>query len=331
MLAASHGSLACRPAGGSRATVDALVRCLEDARGRLVTRAAAERVELAAGRASAVVACGERFEARRAVVSALDARRLFLGLIDRSQLPSWLLDEVGRIHVGRRNVSELKVDAVIDELPELPGPAGFERSFMLSPNTTTDIERAFSEVALGRTATRPPLMIAFPSRHEAGWAPGGRDVVWISTFVPWRLHSGAWDERALEAAADETWAAVERALGVPLEVVERRLTGPDQWVQRHGNPHGSPNHVEMSIDQLLSLRPSPSLSGYRTPLAGLYLTGAGTHPGGGVTGAPGRNTASVVLADLGLVPRRRRTTEIRERAALIADAGRAARALWSAR
>ena len=95
---------------------------------------------------------------------------------------------------------------------------------------------------------------------------------------------------------------------------------------RHGNPKANPNHVEMSLDQLGSFRPSPSLAGYRTPIGGLFLTGAGTHPGGGVTGLPGRNTAAVVLETLG-VRRRRPGRRLRRRLALVRDAARAARAL----
>jgi beta-carotene ketolase (CrtO type) len=330
MLAGAHGTPSARPAGGSQATIEALVRCLESAGGRLVCGAPARQVELASDRAVAVVAGDERWAARRAVVSAIDARRLFLGLIDETQLPRPLLDEVRRIHVGRRNVSELKVDAVIERLPRLPGPFGFERSFMLSPNTTSDIERAFAAVQLGRMPDRPPLMIAFPSTLEEGWAEKDRAVAWVSTFVPWRLESGAWGGGELDAAADRAWAAAERALGVELQVVERRVTGPPQWVTRHGSPHANPNHVEMSIDQLLSFRPSPSLASYRTPVSGLFLTGAGTHPGGGITGAPGRNAANVVLRDLGSVPRRRSIEQMRERLAIVRDAARAARALAKA-
>jgi beta-carotene ketolase (CrtO type) len=241
-----------------------------------------------------------------------------------------LLGEVRRIHVGQRNVSELKVDAVIRRLPELPGPPGFERSFMLSPNTTSDIERAFAAVQLGQMPARPPLMIAFPSALEPGWADDGRAVVWVSTFVPWRLQSGKWGQSDLDGAADATLVTVERALHVPLEVVERRVTGPPQWVARHGNPHANPNHVEMSVDQLLSFRPSPSLAAYRTPVSGLFLTGAGTHPGGGITGAPGRNAAAVVLRELGLVSQRRSIEQVRQRLGLMRDAVRAARALSKA-
>jgi beta-carotene ketolase (CrtO type) len=327
LMAGGHGTLAARPAGGSRATVQALVRCLEAAGGSVRCGAAAVRVEVAGGRAAAVLTADERFEARRAVVSAIDARRLLLELMRPEDVGVALLDEARRIHVGRRNVSELKVDAVLTRMPRVPGPPGFERSFMLSPNTTADLEAAFASIQLGELPRRPPLMIAFPSTLEEGWAPPGRAVVWISTFVPWRPAAGPWDAGRLEGAAEHVWGVAERALGSPMEAVERRLTGPEDWVGRHRNPHANPNHVEMSIDQLLAFRPSPTLSRYRTPIAGLFLTGAGTHPGGGVSGVPGRNAAAVVLAALGHGDRRRLSRRLRERLALLADAARAARGL----
>jgi beta-carotene ketolase (CrtO type) len=326
LLAGGHGHPAARPAGGSGATVDALVACLQAAGGTLRCGLPVTRVEVAGGRAVAVHAGGERIAAGRAVVSALDARRLLLGLVDQAAVPAWLAAEAGRIHVGRRNVSELKVDAVLSRMPELPGPPGFERSFMLSANTTTDIERAFASIQLGELPDRPPLMLAFPSTLEAGWAPPGRAVIWLSTFVPWRLAAGPWDPAALQRAADHAWRVAARALGASLDPVERRLTGPAEWVARHGNPNANPNHVEMSLDQLLSFRPSPSLAGYRTPIGGLFLTGAGTHPGGGVTGLPGRNAAAVVLDSLGAA-RRHPARRLRDRLALARDAARALRTL----
>jgi beta-carotene ketolase (CrtO type) len=168
LLAGGHGRPAARPAGGSRALVDALVRCLEAAGGRLACGLAATRVEVAGGRAVAVHAGGERFAATRAVVSSLDARRLLLELVDPGAVPSWLAAEARRIHVGRRNVSELKVDATLTAMPPLPGPPGFERAFLLSANTTGDLERAFASIQLGELPERPPLMLAFPSTLEDG-------------------------------------------------------------------------------------------------------------------------------------------------------------------
>jgi beta-carotene ketolase (CrtO type) len=328
-FASGHGSPAVRPVGGSRGTVDALVRCLEAAGASLRCAAPAERIEVAGGRARAVIAGGKRIEARRAVVSAIDARRVFLGLLEPADVPAGLLDEVKRIHGSQHNVSELKVDGILSALPDVPGPDGFERALILSPNTGRDIAAAFSSIALGELPERPPLMIGFPSVLEPGWAPDGGHSVWISTFVPWRLREGEWGKKQLERAAELTWSRAERALGSRLEARERVITGPDDWVARHGNAGANPNHVEMSVDQLMALRPSPTLSRYGTPLPGLYLTGAGTHPGGGVTGIPGRNAASVVLADLG-VRRGRRGERLRAQAALMRDAARAVRALRKA-
>lgn len=327
LMAGAHGSPASRPKGGSRSTAQALVRAVEAAGGAVVVDAPADRIEVAAGRAVAVHVRGQRIAARRAVVSAIDARRTFFDLVGEAATPAGLRAELSRIHVGRRNVSELKVDATIEALPPVPGPPGFERSFMLSSNRLDDLEDAFARIALGELPERPPLMIAFPSTLEPGWAPEGRHTIWLSTFVPWRLAAGPWDDAALQRAADRAWAAAERALGGPLTPVTRRLTGPQDWVDRTGNPHANPNHVEMSLDQLLSMRPSPSLARYTTPLGGLYLTGAGTHPGGGVTGVPGRNTAHVVLRELGVTPRRPTLAAVRARVALLRDAARAARQL----
>jgi beta-carotene ketolase (CrtO type) len=198
------------------------------------------RVEIAGQRAVAVHAGGERVGASKAVVSSLDARRLLLELVDADAVPPWLVAEAGRIHVGRRNVSELKVDAVLAGMPPVPGPPGFERAFMLSANTTADLERAFAGIALGELPERPPLMLAFPSTLEEGWAPPGRAALWLSTFVPWRLATGPWDEAALERAADHAWRAASKALGTALEPVERHLTGPRSGSRAAATPTPTP-------------------------------------------------------------------------------------------
>jgi beta-carotene ketolase (CrtO type) len=78
---------------------------------------------------------------------------------------------------------------------------------------------------------------------------------------------------------------------------------PLDWHRRTGNLFGNADHIDTTIDQMLGNRPSPLVARYRTPIRALYLTGAGTHPGGGITGGPGRNTAQVVMRDLGLAER----------------------------
>ena len=87
------------------------------------------------------------------------------------------------------------------------------------------------------------------------------------------------------------------APGITASVIGRKVTGPSDWEKRLGNRAGNPNHLDMTIDQLFTLRPAPGFSRYRTPVPGLYLSGAGTHPGGGVHGMPGKLAAAAVLGD----------------------------------
>src|SRR4029453_18673694 len=110
----------------------------EAAGGRLHCGLAATRVEVAGGRAVAVHAGGERFPAGRAGVSCPGPRPLLRELVAPGAVPPWLAAEAGRIHVGRRNVSELKVDGTLAAMPPLPGPPGFDRALLLSANTTAD-------------------------------------------------------------------------------------------------------------------------------------------------------------------------------------------------
>ena len=326
LLAAMHGCKSVRPAGGSRSTTEALARCLQGRGGRIRTSAPVDRIEVARGRAVAVHIDGSRLVARQGIVSSIDPRRLFDRLVAEADVPPAIRVEIDQIHSGIRNVAELKIDALIDGEPPAVSVPRFERSFIVSANTLTDLERAFARISLGNLPERPPLMMAVPSALEAGWAPPGRNVLWVQTRVPWQPDGWSWDTGGLESAARRAWGTVERAFGHHLDVVEWRVTGPPQWLERIGGTSGNPNHVDMSIDQLLDMRPSPSLSRYRTPIPGLYLTGAGTHPGGGISGLSGRNTARQILIDAHLA-RRHTYAHVREQVALLRDAVRAVRAL----
>jgi len=116
--------------------------------------------------------------------------------------------------------------------------------------------------------------------------------------VPAAFTDGSKWPDANERAADSVFATLEQfAPGITASVVGRKVTGPSDWESRLGNRAGNPNHLDMTIDQLFSLRPASGFSRYRTPISGLYLSGAGTHPGGGVHGMPGKLAAAAVLAD----------------------------------
>jgi len=137
-----------------------------------------------------------------------------------------------------------------------------------------------------------------PSAADPSQCPAGKATLWASAFVPAEFTDGNRWPDANEKAADAVFETLEQfAPGIAASVIDRKITGPSDWEARLGNRAGNPNHLDMTIDQLFTLRPAPGFARYRTPILGLYLSGAGTHPGGGVHGMPGKMAASAVLAD----------------------------------
>ena len=165
---------------------------------------------------------------------------------------------------------------------------------MLVPDL--DVGAAFRSIVDGALPDPMPVMFAIPSASDPTMAPEGRAVGWVSAFVPARRADGRRWPDGNDEAARAALATVERfAPGTQARIAETVVTGPAEWERRTGNPGGNPNHLDLTLDQMLGSRPAAGFSRYGTPIRGLYLSGAGTHPGGGVTGQPGRNTARAVL------------------------------------
>ena len=142
--------------------------------------------------------------------------------------------------------------------------------------------------------------------------------------------AGAWSPELTRHLTDTVLGAAGRLVGA-LEVVEARTTGPADWSRHLGAAAGNPNHLDLTLDQLLALRPTPSLARYRTPIPGLFLSGAGTHPGGGMSGAAGRNAARAVIRSAGVGGPGRLARLMRQRVMLCRDAVAAMRQLRAAR
>jgi beta-carotene ketolase (CrtO type) len=250
------------------------------------------------GRVSGVALdSSEKIESEH-VISTIDLKRV------AEMLPPELLTEpwkkaVSSAHSGLFNVGEIKVDAALDRPPVFRGEtlefAGSLKYLMRSPDAYVSAMRT---VTGGRIPAPLPLMVVVPSAADPSQCPLGKATLWASAFVPAKFaDGGSWPD-ANEKAADAIFETLEQfAPGITASVVGRKVTGPSDWEARLGNPAGNPNHLDMTIDQLFSLRPAPGFSRYRTPISGLYLSGAGTHPGGGVHGMPGKLAAQAVLAD----------------------------------
>lgn len=302
LLPAAHGAPAVRPEGGARAVVAALVAALGAAGGRVRTGAAVR--SLARDGSGFVVETedGERQVADR-VVSTLDVRRT-VALLEEP--PEGLTRSAFAVASGRLNVAELTVVVTLPEaalparLRDPQGPITFVQEGL------ADVRRGFGDLVAGRLPVNPWAMVA---RADAGPAAGAgqgpgpddgrRAALWLSSVVPRRRDDGPWTTRAERVAADRVLAAASRVLAVDLAGAARDVvvSGPGVWSRRLRGD-GNPNHLDLTLDQMLGWRP-PGLRGHRTPVPGLYLAGAGTHPGGGLSGASGRAAAAALLGDLG--------------------------------
>jgi phytoene dehydrogenase-like protein len=170
--------------------------------------------------------------------------------------------------------------------------------FTLLPSSSF-ADRCYEIAQRGEIPERLWVDCVVASNVDPTLAPAGRHVMTCFVqFVPYRLRDGTWDEKR-ELLGDRVLATIaEYAPNVPRSVVARHVLTPLDLERTYGLTEGNIFHGDLSIDQLFFMRPVPGWAGYRTPVNGLYLCGAGAHPGGGVTGAPGRNAARVVLRDL---------------------------------
>jgi beta-carotene ketolase (CrtO type) len=298
LLPSSHGGQGARPLGGTGELVHALLGALSACGGEVKCGSPVREILVRSGRVAGVALdSGEKIETDY-VVSTIDLKRV-AGLLPQELLTAPWRKAVAAAHSGLFNIGEIKVDAALDRPPvfrgEIPEFAGSLKYLMHTPEAYVSAMRI---VTGGRIPDELPLMVVVPSADDPTQCPPGKATLWASAFVPAALTDGSAWPGANEKAADRVFRTLEQfAPGITSSVVGRKITGPSDWEQRLGNRAGNPNHLDMTIDQLFSLRPAPRFARYRTPLPGLYLSGAGTHPGGGVHGMPGKLAASALLAD----------------------------------
>jgi phytoene dehydrogenase-like protein len=282
--------------GGPGRLSAAVAAALTAAGGRLRTGAAVERITVSErGVEGVVLAGGEEVRAAR-VASALDPKTTLLGRVD----PQWLDPEaVRRVERIRGRGSVALVRYVVDRPPAVAGaPADgshLDGRIQLAA-ALDDFERAFDDAKYGRLPERPWIELTFPSVLDPSLVPAGRHlaVAWVQ-YVPRTLREGGWAE-AREALADRVTARIEQAApGFTAAVVHRDVVTPEDLERRFGLAGGCLYQVDMTLDQLLHLRPAAGWYDHRTPIEGLYLCGPACHPGGGVTGLPGRNAARAIL------------------------------------
>src|SRR5215467_4315210 len=255
-----------------------------------------------AGRAAGVALPDGTEIAAGTVLSGADPKRTFLHLVDAAELPGDFRAAVGGI---RMDGPCGKVNLVLDAEPQvrgMPADAGPGRRalFTLPPDLAV-ADACYDHAKRGELAGADQLFIdcVVASAVDPSLAPPGRHIMTCFVqYLPYRLAEGTWDGRRDELG-DRVLARIGRfAPNVPAAVVARQMLTPLDLEREYGLTEGNIFHGDIAPDQLFHMRPVPGWARYATPVPGLYLCGAGAHPGGGVTGAPGYNAARRVLADL---------------------------------
>jgi phytoene dehydrogenase-like protein len=256
-----------------------------------------EKIDIREGRARGVVlAGGERIEAS-AVISNLDPRRTFLGLVDETALdPAF----VKAIRHYRSEGTSLKMNLALSGLPEfraLPGAPGPQhRATMHICPSIKYVERAWDDAKYGRPSERPLLELTVPTMYDPSLAPPGKHILGVFLqYAPYTLREGNWDELREPYGRHVLDLIAEYAPNIHSIVDQVQVLTPLDLERRFGLTGGNIFHGEMSLDQMFVMRPLAGWARYRTPIRGLYLCGSGTHPGGGVMGAPGYNAAREIL------------------------------------
>ena len=291
--------------GGMGAISNALARSAESKGAVIRSNAEVDRVLVKDGKAYGVaLKNGEEIHAK-VVVSNADPKRTFLSLVERNHL-----DEDFRRSLENFRVegSSFKINLALDGLPNFTAyPNRSDRELNLPHKTTMHVcptmdyvDRAWEDAKQGRPSTNPMLECTIPTAYDDSIAPPGKHIMCIfAQYAPYTLKDAAWDQTLKDQFADRCIDALaEYAPNIKEIILHRQVISPLDMEQEYGLTGGNIFHGEMDLDQLFFMRPVAGWAKYRTPIRNLYLCGSGTHPGGGVMGAPGFNAAREILRDL---------------------------------
>jgi phytoene dehydrogenase-like protein len=248
--------------------------------------------------AKVVIKDGDELDTR-AVVSNADPHTTFLRLIDPVDLEPNFLSKVRNY---RATGTAGKVNIALSSLPSFKGVNGAETDKLsgrihIGPEIDY-LERAFDAAKYGDLSPAPYLDLTIPSLSDSSLAPEGKHVMSIhAQFAPYKLKVGDWNSRRDDFANAVIGQLEEYAPGIRELIVAQQILTPMDLEQTYGLSGGHIHHGEQTLDQFFTFRPLLGWAQYRTPLQRLYLCGAGTHPGGGVTGLSGANAAREVIKD----------------------------------
>jgi phytoene dehydrogenase-like protein len=282
-----------QPKGGMGALCDALAKAAGAAGAVIRTGSPVANIVVEADRACGVVLqSGERIAARQ-VISNADPKTTFLKLLGAAHLDAGFVRRVNHI---RCHGLAAKLHLALNRLPPFLGvSAAALRGRLLSAPSLAHLEHAYNHAKYGEYSVSPAMEITVPSINDATLAPPGQHVLSVIVqYAPYALKAG-WDsarQNFLETSLDALEALAPGLRGC---MVAAEVMTPADMEKEFRSSGGHWHHGDLAFDQILMVRPVPGAAQYRTPVEGLFLCGAGCHPGGGVMGIAGRNAAQQIL------------------------------------
>jgi len=284
-----------QPAGGLGSLTQSLARAALAAGAAIRTGAEVERILVRNDRAAGVVLRSGEQIAAASVISSADPKTTFLGLLGSEYLDIGFVRRV--THLRTRGLAA-KLHLALAEQPRFTGlaPEALSGRLLLAPSLEY-IERAFNHSKYREFSAAPILEITVPTVNDPTLAPPGKHVLSaVVQYVPYDLAAGADEDR--KALTDAMLRALEAsAPGIAASIEDLEVLTPRDIERQFRVRGGHWHHAELALDQFLWTRPVAGAAQYRAPVAGLYLCGAGCHPGGGVMGLAGRNAARQVARE----------------------------------
>lgn len=285
------------PVGGKSNIATVLVNAAVKAGVEIQTSARVQRIIVEDGKANGVELQSGEEKRADIIISNADAKTTFLDLVGNLNLDAMFAH---RIHTTRTNGSVAKLHFALSGLPQVRGLSESElgQRLLIAPDMRY-VEHAFNHAKYGEYSEKPVLEVTIPSLVDPSLAPSGHHVMSVSaSFAPYVLKQG-WDNGRSGFAQKVISLLEEYAPGFSAQIVTTEILTPVDIEREFNVTGGHWHHGEMTLDQSFMMRPVHGAAQYDTPVEGLFLCGAAAHPGGGITGLPGRNAAQRVMAMCG--------------------------------
>ena len=298
-IGASEGSVRASRfvRGGTGALSEALASAARNFGAEIRTGHGVAQIIVEDDRATGVILDdGEQIPAKK-IISNTNPGHTFFTMVGAPQLE---IDFVRNVRNIKYRGSTARINLALNELPHFGANGASDYShlsghILICPDLRY-LERAYDDAKYGRISRNPSLDLVVPTLSDSSLAPDGQHLMSIDVrYAPYHLRDATWDETRDKLGERVIDLLAEHAPNIKEIILHKQIITPLDYECDYGLPEGSIYHGQMGLDQLLIMRPVGGYARYRTPIDNLYLCGVGTHPGGGVTGAPGYNAAREIL------------------------------------